>query len=171
MFALLALSALAPTRVLDDPFESSLIYITPVEQTSIAPQVVYSNSENCSFLQVSNKSFVSSKVRGAKKADSSLEFKLTSLRHKACRDPLNDIDIKQARFFGSMVADVSVKALSDNCVITMCKDDYSVSVRLSSGMTELNGKIGIKFGSPHAPSIMIEVPMEAYQAHRGEVFR
>jgi hypothetical protein len=168
-WALLAL--LAPTEVIDDPFEASIIYMTRLDESTDKPNVVYADSNSCSVLQVSDRSFASSKKRGAKDASSFLEFKLTSVYKRACGDPLKLIDVFQGRYFGALAADVDVLSISANCAITICKDEYSVSVRLTNGLASVNDEVIIKFGAPHSTSFLVRFPFEAYVEHRATVVR
>jgi hypothetical protein len=171
MLILAVALALMQTQMVDDPFESSVLYLTRLDPAADKPSVVYSGSAQCSFLQVSDRAFASSKKRGAKPASSFFEFKLTALYRETCGSPLSDIDITQGRYVGGMEADVDARSISSNCAITICKHEYSVSVRLSTGMASRNDEVLIKFGAPHETSFVVGFPMKRYLEHRADVLR
>ena len=171
MWSAIVLLALTQTQIIDDPFEASIIYVTRIDGPKDKGTAVYADQNQCSFLQVSDRSFASSKKRGAREASSFLEFKLTALYKKQCGSPLNEVDISQARYFSALEADVDTRTISSSCAISVCKDEYSVSVRLTSGLASINDEVIIKFGAPHSASFMVSFPIKAYLNHRADVVR
>lgn len=171
MWAVLVAVALLQTRVIDDPFEKSVVYMTELDSPAAKGQAAYMRANECSFLQVSNRAFASSRERGAKDASSFFEFRLTALYRSGCGSGLEDVDVTQGRYIGGLEADVDVLKLSSNCAITMCKDEYSISTRLTAGLASRNEEVLIKYGAPHGSSIVVGFPIKKYFEHRGDVLR
>lgn len=171
MWQLLAMITFAQTQVIDDPFEQSVIYVTPLDAEGGKAQIVYADANNCSFLQLSDRSFASQRQRGAREASSFLELRLTAIYKELCGDPLQLVDVTKARFLGGLEADVDVKPISSHCALTMCKGEYSVSVRMTSGMSARDNEVALKFGAPHSQSFVIRFPLQSYKDHRKDVLK
>jgi hypothetical protein len=166
-----ALLLMVQTQVIDDPFERSVIYFTPLDGAGAKANIAYANAGNCAFLEVSERAFASSRERGSKEAASFFEFKLTALYRGSCGNPLDAVDISQARYFGALEADIDVKPVSASCAGDVCKSEYSVSTRLTSGLSSANDEVVLKFGAPHSPSFLVKFPLKAYLGHRGDALR
>jgi hypothetical protein len=166
-----ALMAISVTRVDDDPFQSFTIIESLISQESDSGEIIYTSSDTCTFVSMQHPMLVSSRLRGAREADTFFQFDIRYLYRKGCDPAAESINFNRGTYIGGMAADVSVKRVVENCAITLCSQVDNVSIRLTKGLVASDDMIAVKFGDPYARSFVAKVSLDDYKHHRSAALK
>jgi hypothetical protein len=154
------------TVIVDDPYQTFVVYVTAIPQENDNGDIVFTGSSGCYFMYLKDPTIVSRRGRGGGNADTFYQFDIHEIYENSCSQQESPVDLRQATFFGGLRADVSTMLGESACSGGACIRTQNVSVRLTNGMAETDGWVSLRFGRPYSDHITTRLTYEDYMEHR-----